>query len=82
VGSSSRKDPTDPPLLPFGNMWYLRRRPEPSWKQRLGLYFLPALIVVLGAEYLLGASAVGIWLSFIAFSLIYLGVVLLVFRRR
>jgi hypothetical protein len=69
------------PFFPFASNWYLRHYPEPSWKQGLGLFFPLAATVVLGIEYLVGFQPTGIWLSFIAFSIAYSVLALLVFRK-
>ena len=55
---------------------------ESFWKQSTGLLFVPALIVLLGIELVAGLQATVIWLSVIAFSILYAGLALLVFRRR
>lgn len=55
---------------------------ESFWKQTIGLLFVPALIVLLAIEFFAGLQPTVIWLSFVAFSILYAGLALLVFRRR
>ena len=54
---------------------------ESFWKQSIGLLLVPALIALLGIEVIAGLQPTVIWLSFIAFSLLYAALALFVFRK-
>jgi hypothetical protein len=69
--------------LPWSFYYAIKDRGgESFWKQSTGLLFVPALIVLLAIEFFAGLQPTVIWLSFVAFSILYAGLVLFVFRRR
>jgi len=55
---------------------------ESFWKQSAGLLFVPLLIALLAIEFFAGLQATVMWLSFVAFSILYAGLALFVSRKR
>ena len=80
-----RPEKTGPSIIPTPWSVYYAikdRGGESFWRQSTGLLFVPVLIAVLGIEFLAGVQPTVIWLSFMAFSILYAGLAVFVFRRR
>ena len=69
--------------LPWSVFYAIRDRgAESFWRQTTGLLFVPVLIALLAIEFVAGLRPAVIWLSFVAFGIVYAGLALFVFRRR